>query len=122
MNVARCSFNCLNVYLTAQRGALLGASADQTAQVAFSSPSGRTVSKLFETFFSLLMHFFSSLFVPLLSISFLISFRNLLGSIFSSHIDPPTLKNLDFLPGVLTCLKNQRFRSKDGFESVLGLS
>ena len=54
------------------------------------------------------------------SMSFFISSRNLLGSILSSHTDPPTLKNLDFPEGILTFLKNQRFRSKDGFESVLG--
>ena len=47
--------------------------------------------------------------------------RSFLGSILSSQTDPPTLKNLDFLFGILTFLKNQRFRSKDGFENVLGL-
>ena len=68
------------------------------------------------------MLFFSLLFFLLLSISFFISSRSLLGSILSSHIDPPTLKNIYFRKGILTFLKNQRFRSKDGFESVLGLS
>ena len=68
------------------------------------------------------MVFFSSIFYLLLSISFFISFRSLLGSILSSHIDPPTLKNLDFPYEILTFVKKQRFRSKDGFESVWGLS
>ena len=56
------------------------------------------------------------------SMSFFISSRNLLGSILSSQTDPPTLENVVFTIGILTFLKNQRFRSKDGFESVLGLS
>ena len=43
-------------------------------------------------------------------------------SIFSSQADPPTLKNVDFTIRILTFLKNQRFRTKDGFESVWGLS
>ena len=47
---------------------------------------------------------------------------SLLVSIFSSQADPPTLKNVDFTMRILTFLKNQRFRSKDGFESVWGLS
>ena len=51
-----------------------------------------------------------------------LSSRNLLGSILSSQTDPPTLENVDFTMEILTCLKNQRFRSKHGFESVLGLS
>ena len=45
-----------------------------------------------------------------------------MGSILSSRTDPPTLKNVDFTQEILTFLKNQRFRPKDGFESVLGLS
>ena len=44
------------------------------------------------------------------------------GSVVSSQTDPPTLKNLDFLHEISTSSKNQRFRSEDGFESVLGLS
>ena len=56
------------------------------------------------------------------SICFFISFRNLLGPILSSDTDPPTLENIDFTKEILTFLKNQRFRPKDGFESVLGLS
>ena len=53
--------------------------------------------------------------------SFFISSRSLLGSILSSQTDPPTLENVDFTMEILTFLKNQRFRPKDGFESVLGL-
>ena len=56
------------------------------------------------------------------SMSFFISSRSLLGSILSSQTDPPTLENVDFTIGIFTFLKNQRFRPKDGFESVLGLS
>ena len=48
--------------------------------------------------------------------------RSFLGSILSSRTDPPTLENIDFILEILTFLKNRRFRSKDGFESVLGLS
>ena len=54
--------------------------------------------------------------------SFFISSRSLLGSIFNSQADHPTLQNEDFTIRILTCMKNQRFRSKDGFESVWGLS
>ena len=54
--------------------------------------------------------------------SFFISSRNLLGSILNSQTDTPTLENADFTLGILTFLKKQRCRSKDGFESVLGLS
>ena len=56
-----------------------------------------------------------------LTFHFILS-RSLLGSILSSQTDPPTLENVDFTTGIFTFLKNQRFRSKDGFESVLGLS
>ena len=52
--------------------------------------------------------------------SFFISSRSLLWSILSSQTDPPTLKNYDFTSRILTFLKNHRFRSKDGFESVFG--
>ena len=48
--------------------------------------------------------------------------RSLLGSILSSQADPPTFEHVEFTFGILTRLKNQRFRFKDGFESVLGLS
>ena len=54
--------------------------------------------------------------------SFFDSSRSLLGSILSSQTDHPTLQIVDFTMRILTFLKNQRFRSKDGFESVLGLS
>ena len=40
----------------------------------------------------------------------------------NSQTNFPTLENIDFTQGILTFLKNQRFRSKDGFENVLGLS
>ena len=73
-------------------------------------------------FLSFLMLFFSSMFYLLFSISFFISPRSLLGSILNSQTDPPTLGNVDFTIGILTVLKHQRFRPKDGFESVLGLS
>ena len=56
------------------------------------------------------------------TMSFFDSSRSLLGSILSSQTDHPTLKNDDFTLRILTFLKNQRFRSKDGFGSVLGLS
>ena len=56
------------------------------------------------------------------SISFFISPRSLSGSILNSQTDPPTLENVDFTIEILAFLKNQCFRSKDGFESVLGLS
>ena len=69
-----------------------------------------------------LMLFLSPIFVLLFSMSFLIFFWSLLESILSSQTDPPTLENVDFTVGILTFLKNQRFRPKDGFESVLGLS
>ena len=70
-NVARCSFNRFNVYLTAQRGALLGASGDQTALPSFSSLSGRTEAKLFGALFVALD---ALLFVDFLSSSFDIVF------------------------------------------------
>ena len=56
------------------------------------------------------------------TMSFFDSSRSLLGSILSSQTDHPTLQIVDFTMRILTFLKNQRFRSKDGFESVLGLS
>ena len=57
-----------------------------------------------------------------LSMSFFISSRNLLGSILSSQTDPPTFKNVDSMAAGGRLLKNLRFRSKDGFGSVLGSS
>ena len=74
-----------------------------------------------ELFLSLLMLFFSPLIYFLLSISFFISFRNLLGSILSSQTDLPTLKNVDFMMAGARFLKNHHFRSKNGFENVWGL-
>ena len=78
--------------------------------------------KFFETLFvvldALLVAYFRSSFFD----DVFISSRSLLGSILSSQTDPPTFENVDFTVEILTCLKNQRFRSKDGFESVLGLS
>ena len=71
MNVARCSFNRFNVYLTARRGALLGASGDQTAQVSFQLLPGQTRSQLFEAIFVVLD---GLLFVDFLSSSFDIVF------------------------------------------------
>ena len=56
---------------------------------------------------------------PMLSF---ISFRSLLWSILSSQTDPPTFKNGDFTMRILTFLKKQRFRSKDGLGSVWGLT
>ena len=53
--------------------------------------------------------------------SFLIFFRNLFGSILSSQADPPTFKNVDFMKAGARFLENQRFRSKYGLGSVLGL-
>ena len=61
--------------------------------------------------------------VPLSSMSYFIFFWGLLGLILSSQANPPTLKNLDFRAEILTFMKKKlRFRSKDGFESVWGLS
>ena len=70
---------------------------------------------------SLLAASCSFMFVILSSMSSFIFFRGLLGSILSSQADPPTLKNLDFPNEILTFMKKQRFRAKDGFESVWGL-
>ena len=78
--------------------------------------------ELRSSFLSPLRLLFSFRFCLRLSMSFFISSRSLLGSISSSQTDPPTLTNVDFLYGILTCLKNQRFRSHDGFENVWGLS
>ena len=47
---------------------------------------------------------------------------SLFVSILNSQTDAPTLQNVDLLKGILTFLKNQHFRSKDGFKNVLGLS
>ena len=43
-------------------------------------------------------------------------------SILSSQTDPPILKNVDFIMRILTFCRNQRFRSKNGFAIVFGLS
>ena len=51
-----------------------------------------------------------------------ISSRSFLGSILSSQADPRTLKNDDFPLIIITVLRNQRFRSKNGFAIVWGLS
>ena len=83
------------------------------------------MSKFFEALFvlifvvidALLLTYFRSFF----SIVFHL-FRNISGKILNSQADHPTLQNVDFTVRILTCLENQRFRSKDGFESVLGLS
>ena len=45
-----------------------------------------------------------------------------LGVDFEFQTDLPTLEHVDFTMGIRTFLENQRFRSQDGFESVLGLS
>ena len=45
-----------------------------------------------------------------------------MGSILSSQTDPPTLKNVDLDLRILTFWRNERFRSKNGFAIVLGLS
>ena len=45
-----------------------------------------------------------------------------MGSILSSQTHHPTLQNVDFTMRILTFLKKQRFRSNDGFGSVVGLS
>ena len=87
------------IYILEPRAwALLGASGDQTAQV-FLSPQipccwAKRWQSFLMLFLSLLMVFFSSIFYLLLSISFFISSRNLLGPILNSQADPPTLKNL----------------------------
>ena len=70
-NVARCSFNRFNVYLTARRGALLGASGDQTAHPSFPVSPGQTVAELFEALFVVID---GLLFVDSLSSSFDIVF------------------------------------------------
>merc|ERR1712115_506559 len=54
--------------------------------------------------------------------SFFVSPRSVLGSILSSQTHHPTLQNVDFTLRILTFLKKQRFRSNDGFGSVVGLS
>ena len=56
------------------------------------------------------------------SMYFLISSRNLLGTTLSSQADPHTFKNVDFPLKILTFVRNLRFRSKNGFAIVWGLS
>ena len=51
-----------------------------------------------------------------------ISSRSLLRSILSFRTDVLTVENVNFIMGILTFSKNQCFRSKEGFESVLGHS
>ena len=51
-----------------------------------------------------------------------ISSRSFLGSILSSQADPRTLKNDDFPLIIISVMRNQRFRSKNGFAIVWGLS
>ena len=48
--------------------------------------------------------------------------RGLFGSILGLQDDPPTLKNQAPALAAARFLKNQRFRSEGGLESVLGLS
>ena len=107
-------------------GALWATSTANITPVAHRSQTGRSrinVRHTFlELFLSFLMLFFSPLFVLLFSMSFFIFSRSLLRSILSSQADPPTFKNLDFAPAGARFLKNHNFRSKNGFESVLGLS
>ena len=49
-------------------------------------------------------------------------FSKLLGSILSSQNDPPTLENRAPASAAARFLKNRRFRSEGGLQSVLGLS
>ena len=63
-----------NVYLTARRGALLGASGDQTALPTESPAPGQTVSKLFEAMFVVIDALLLVSFRLLFSISFFSSF------------------------------------------------
>ena len=95
--------------------------------VSWGLPRGPRASKIFDylwsrSIFVALDALFLSFFFLLFSMSFLISSRSLLGSILSSQTDPPTLKNVDFMMAGARFLKNHHFRSKDGFENVLGLS
>ena len=109
----------------AHRGSL-GASGDQTAPPTIylqTLVAGSNGGKAFWGFFCHSWCSFFRLFsFYLFSMSFFISSRSLLGSILSSQTDPPTLTHVSFMKRILAFLKNQRFRSKDGFESVLGLS
>ena len=51
-----------------------------------------------------------------------ISSRSLLRSILSFRTDVLTVENVNFTMEILTFSKNQCFRSKEGFESVMGHS
>ena len=103
-------------------GAFLGGPGDQTALVSFSALKSQRSSLIFEALLVALDALFSFLFFLLLSMSFLISSRSLLGPILSSQTDPPILKNVDFIIRISTFGRNQRFRSKNGFAIVFGLS
>ena len=68
--------------------------------------------------------FFLFIFVFLSSMSSFIFFRCLWASILSSQADPPTVKNLDFHQGILTCVKNSDLDPKmvlKAFGGSLGL-
>ena len=67
----------LNVYLTARRRALLGASGDQTALLSFSPLPGQTVAKLFG---ALVVALDALLFVSFLSSFFDVVFLSPLGA------------------------------------------
>ena len=80
------------------------------------------MAKLFGPVFVVLdALFFVSFLSSFFDVVFIFS-RSLLGSILSSQTDPPTLPNIDFILGIFTFWKNQRFRSNDGFGNVLGFS
>ena len=83
---------------------------------------GQTVAKLFDTLFVVLDALLVAYCRSFFSMMFFISSRSLLGSILSSQTDAPTFEDDDFILGIITFLKNRRFRPKDGFESVWALS
>ena len=112
----------LIVYQTARMGAPWGPRPTKLLRFPPVLSRVKRCQSFLELFLSLSMLLCSSLFFLLFSMSFFIFFRSLLGSILSSQADLPTLKNLDFASAGARFLKNQHFRSKDGFESVLGLS
>ena len=102
-----------NVYLTARKGALPGASGDQTVLLSFYLQNTCCRAKhghsFLEPFFVVID---ALIFAYLRSFSFdivFILFRSLLGSIMSSQADLPTLKNLDFASAGARFLKNQSF-------------
>ena len=67
-----------NVYLTARKGALLGASGDQTAHASFPVLPGQTVSKLFGALFVVIDALFF--------VSFLSSFFDVFFYLFSEPL------------------------------------